>query len=331
VDYEELLRSDDAMLMEFIEDARKISHRNFGRRIQFYAPSFISYKTNNHKPSSNAFPSISLTGSSCSLKCKHCEGIVLDSMFAATSPTKLLQLGKELKHKGAVGCLISGGCLPDGSIPLEPFIDTIRRMKKDLDLTILVHTGIISKESALMLKEAGIDAALIDVIGSNETIKEIFNSDATVNDYSESLHALRQAGIPTVPHVLTGLHYGELNGEINALEIISQNEPSAVIVIAFMPIHHTAMENVAPPSPSMIAKILVATRVMMPNTPVALGCMRPKGTHRVKTDVLAVKSGVNAIAFPTAEAIRFAESLDYQISFSNYCCSQIFSDHTSLS
>ncbi|UCD95863.1 MAG: radical SAM protein [Candidatus Bathyarchaeota archaeon] len=331
MDYEELLRSDDQMLMKFIEDARKISHRNFGRRIQFYMPSFISYKTNHQKPASTAFPSISLTGSSCSLKCKHCEGIVLNSMFAATSPTRLLQLGTELKRQGAVGCLISGGCLPDGSIPLEPFIKTIRRLKEDLNLTILVHTGIISPDTARRLKEAGIDAALIDVIGSNETIKEIFNSEATVNDYRKSLQALHQAGIPTVPHVLTGLHYGELKGEITALEMISQNEPSAVIVIAFMPIHRTTMEHVAPPSPSTIAKILVATRVMMPNTPIALGCMRPKGTHRVKTDMLAVKSGVNAIAFPATEAIRYTESLDYQISFSNYCCSQIFSDHTSLS
>ena len=331
MDYEELLRSNDHILMKFIEDARKISHRNFGRRIQFYAPSFISYKVNNHESSPSAFPSISLTGSSCSLKCKHCEGIVLNSMFAATSPARLLQLGKELKRKGAVGCLISGGCLPDGSIPLEPFIDAIGRMKKDLNLTILVHTGIISRDTALRLKEAGIDAALIDVIGSNETIGEIFNSDATVNDYSKSLHALRQAGIPTVPHVLTGLHYGELKGEITALEMISRNEPAAVIVIAFMPIHRTTMENVVPPTPSTIAKILVTARVMMPNTPIALGCMRPKGTHRVKTDVLAVKSGVNAIAFPATEAIRYAESLDYQISFSNYCCSQIFSDYKSLS
>ena len=327
VDYEELLRSDDKTLMNLIEEARIISQRGFGKRIQFYTPSFISYKTNSRNPSSPAFPSISITGSSCSLKCKHCEGIVLNGMLSATSPERLMQLGKNLKRQGAKGCLISGGCLPNGSVPLEPFIEAIGQMKKDLDLTILVHTGIVSMDTALNLKKAGIDAALIDVIGSDETIREIFSSDATVEDYSESLHALRHAEIPTVPHVLIGLHYGELKGEIAALKMISNHNPSAVILIAFMPIHHTTMENVKPASPSTIAKILVASRNMMPNTPMALGCMRPKGAHRAKTDVLAVKSGVNAIAFPAEEAISCAESLKYQISFSNYCCSQIFSDH----
>ena len=95
-----------------------------------------------------------------------------------------MQLGKNLKRQGAKGCLISGGCLPNGSVPLEPFIEAIGQMKKDLNLTILVHTGIVSMDTALNLKKAGIDAALIDVIGSDETIREIFSSDSTVEDYS---------------------------------------------------------------------------------------------------------------------------------------------------
>lgn len=247
-------------------------------------------------------------------------------MYPANSPRKLLELCRDLKSKGAVGCLISGGCSPDGSVPLERFVDTMAEIKRELGLTIVVHTGVVSKEVAKQLRKSGVDAALIDVIGSDETIREICNVNVTVEDYEKSLQALREAEVPTVPHVLVGLHYGRLAGEFRALEMIARFKPSAIIIIAFMPIRGTAMEKVAPPSPLDIGRVLVTARLMMPFTPLALGCMRPKGLHRTKTDVLAVKTGVNAIAFPAEEAVELAKSLGYGISFSSLCCSQIFDD-----
>ena len=116
MDYEELLRSDEKTLMNLLDEARTISHRNFGRKIQFYAPSFISYQTNKANTSHTTFPSISITGSACSLKCKHCGGKVLNTMIPAHTPEELINVCVSLKEKGALGCLISGGCLPDGSI-----------------------------------------------------------------------------------------------------------------------------------------------------------------------------------------------------------------------
>ncbi|MDH5460016.1 MAG: hypothetical protein OEW71_03150 [Candidatus Bathyarchaeota archaeon] len=56
--------------------------------------------------------------------------------------------------------------------------------------------------------------------------------------------------------------------------------------------------------------------------------MRPKGKHRIETDILAIKAGVNAIAFPTEEAIKTAEKFGYETTFSSLCCSHIYSDFT---
>ncbi len=328
MDYEELLKADEKSLKNALEEARSTSQKHFGNRIRFYAPSFVYYKTDYYCSSPTAFPSISVTGSSCSLKCKHCGGIVLNTMYPAYTSEKLVELCRDLKSKGAVGCLISGGCLPDGSVPLEKFVDAMAEIKRDLGLTLVVHTGVVSKDEAEELKSAGIDAALIDIIGSDKTIGEIYNLDVSVADYERSLQALHEADIPIVPHVLVGLHYGKLKGELNALRMIAKHEPSAVIIIAFMPIRGTLMEEVAPPAPSDIGKVLVAARLMMPSTPLVLGCMRPKGVHRAETDVLAVKAGANAIAFPAQEAIKLAKSLNYEVSFSSLCCSQIFEDLT---
>ena len=322
--YEELLNADKEKLEKALDEAWTASQKQFGKRIRFYAPSFVFYKTDYYCSSPTVFPSISVTGSSCSLNCKHCGGIVLNNMYPVYTSRKLVELCRDLKSKGAVGCLVSGGCSPDGSVPLEKFVDALAEIKQELELTTVVHTGIVSKGVAKQLKEAGIDAALIDIIGSDETIREIYNLDVSVADYENSLQVLHDASIAIVPHVLVGLHYGKLKGELHALRMIANYEPSAVVVIAFMPIRGTVMEMVVPPTPSVIAKVLVAARLMMPSVPLALGCMRPKGAHRAETDVFAVRAGVNAIAFPSKEAIKLAKSLDYDLSFSSLCCSQIF-------
>jgi uncharacterized radical SAM superfamily protein len=299
---------------------------NRQKKIRFYAPSFIYYKTGYFSSSPTAFPSISITGSSCILKCKHCGGKVLKTMFPALTPKELFNLCVKLKNGGAIGCLISGGCLPDGSVPLYEFIDAIAKVKSKLGLTIATHTGVIDLPTASRLKEAGVDAALIDIIGSEETIREVYQLKVNVMDFDNSLRALHMSEIPLVPHVLVGLHHGKLKGEIRALRMISKYSPSAVIIIAFMPIPGTPMEKVDPPEPEDIAKVLVAAKLMMPQTPIVLGCMRPKGKHKMRTDTLAVKAGVNAIAFPAEEAILLAESSGLEATFSSLCCSQIFED-----
>ncbi|MFQ5758153.1 MAG: radical SAM protein [Candidatus Bathyarchaeia archaeon] len=323
-DYESLLFADDRELEEALISARNISWKNFGKQIRFYAPSFAHYKTKYFHSSPTTFPTISVTGSSCALKCKHCDGKVLETMLPAPTPEKLIDICRDLRGKGCVGCLISGGCSPDGSVPLDRFTDAITKIKHDLGLTVLVHTGIINPPTAKALKKAGVDAALIDIIGSDETIREIYQLDTGVDDYDKSLRALRESGIPIVPHVLVGLHYGRLRGELQALKMISKYSPSAVIIIAFMPVHGTPMEKVPPPAPKEIVKVLITARLMLPKTPVALGCMRPKGEHRIKTDMLAVRAGVNAVAFPVEEAIQLAESMSLQVTFSSFCCSQVF-------
>ena len=312
------------------EELLRLLNRTIGRpkprKIRFYAPSFMYYKTAYYCSSPRDFPTISVTGKGCALKCKHCGGKVLETMYPATTPEELYSLCGKLKADGALGYLISGGCLPDGSVPLDRFVEVIRRVKADFGLTVFAHVGVINFERALRLKEAGVDAALIDILGANETIREIYNLDLTVESYENALKALSQAGLPFVPHVIVGLHYGRLKGELNALQMISRYNPSALVVIAFMPIHGTAMAHVKPPKPLDIARVLAVARTMFPETPIALGCMRPKGKHRAETDILAIKAGVDAIAFPAEEAIKFAESRGFEMIFSSYCCSQIYVD-----
>jgi uncharacterized radical SAM superfamily protein len=296
------------------------------KTIRFYAPSFTYYKIKHYCSSTKAFPTISVTGNSCALNCKHCGGKVLQTMHSATAPEKLFDLCQKLKGDGAKGCLVSGGCLPDGSVPLDGFLSALERVKRELGLTVFVHTGIIKAQTARALKEAGVDAALIDVIGSAQTVQRVYNLKVSIQDYADSLKSLNEAKLNLVPHVIVGLNEGKLDGELKALQMIRRVHPSALVIIAFMPIPNTAMAKVPPPKPVDIAKVTATARLMFPDTPLILGCMRPKGATRRETDVLALKAGADGIAFPSEEAVEYAKNKGYTTAFSSYCCAQMYLD-----
>lgn len=296
------------------------------RIIRFYAPSFTYYKTKHYCSSTRGFPTISVTGNTCALNCKHCGGKVLETMHSALSPSGLFDLCRKLKSDGAKGCLVSGGCLPDGSVPLDAFVSTLGRVKRELGLTVFVHTGIIGAQTAKALKRAGVDAALIDVIGSAQTVQRVYNLGVSVQDYADSLRALNEAKLNLVPHVIVGLNEGKLDGELEALKMIQQVQPSALVIIAFMPIPGTAMAKVAPPKPADIALVAAVARLMFSGVPLLLGCMRPKGVIRGEGDVLALKAGVDGIAFPSEEAVEYAKEKGYATVFSSYCCAQMYRD-----
>jgi uncharacterized radical SAM superfamily protein len=213
---------------------------------------------------------------------------------------------------------------------LDDFAPVLGRLKRELGLTVFVHTGIIKQDTAVALKKAGVDAALIDVIGSAETVGKIYNLKVTIQDYVCSLKVLHEAKLNIVPHVIVGLNDGKLDGEMKALQMIQKIKPSALVIIAFMPIHGTAMAKTPPPKPVDISKVTALARQMFPEIPLVLGCMRPKGRSRGETDILALKAGVDAIAFPSEEGVEYAKSKGYDTDFSSYCCAQMYVDAIKL-
>jgi uncharacterized radical SAM superfamily protein len=295
------------------------------REIIFYEPSFASGKGGGGGPR-HPFPSISITGTRCALNCKHCGGRILRTMIPAESPGELLAICEGIREKGGIGCLISGGCDRRGSVPLAGFLGAISKAKRDLGLKVVVHTGIVGEEVAEGLGRAGIDAALIDIIGSDRAIREVYGLDASPSDYERSMRALRGHGVPVVPHILAGIQYGRLDGELRALEIASKCDPQALVFIVLTPIRGTPMEPVAPPSPREVAELISVARSALPDAPLALGCVRPKGSYRAQLDALAVEAGVNAIAFPSKSAIGSAESMGIGVRFSKTCCSLVHED-----
>jgi len=321
------LGSSSQELGQLFGKAFELRKAHFSDTIHFSMPGMVHFDasfyaaTNPHR-----FPAISITGRSCHLNCEHCGRKILEHMIPATNPEKLLQVCAKIKEKGGKGCLISGGALSDGSVPLMEFISAIRRVKRELGINVVVHTGIVYPELAEALADAGIDAAMIDVVGSTQTLQSVYHLDLTERVIDRSLSLLEQNGIPIVPHIVVGIHYGKLKGEKKALEIVSQHKLAGLVIVALMPLEKTPMENVEPPRPIDVARVILAARFIVQSTPLILGCARPRGNHRSETDVLAIKAGVNGIAYPSEEGYNFAKKIGLKVRFSEECCALIYKD-----
>jgi hypothetical protein len=294
--------------------AREISWRNFGKRIIFYHPGM--FRCNGEW---GRYPAISITGKNCELGCAHCKAKILETMIFATSPKELIEKCIQLDAKDNIGCLLTGGSFKDGSLPWEDFISAIREIKRKTRLIISIHSGLIDFITAEKLKSAGVDQALIDVIGEDETFQKIYNVKFGVNRIEESMEALEKAGIPIVPHIVVGIDYGKIKGEYKAIEMIRRHNPYLVVIVVLMPLLGTLMENVSPPPPREVAKVMAWARISLPNVPLSLGCARARGKSEI--DVLAIECGINRIALGGEEAIRKAKEYGLEIEFQKTCCS----------
>ncbi|NHI83523.1 MAG: radical SAM protein [Candidatus Thorarchaeota archaeon] len=320
-----LLSADKSELEQWMNMALNTRRKIFGRSLLCYSPTGYPHNIPAHQQESpHAFTSLSVTGTSCALGCEHCKGRLLAGMQDVKTPERLLEKCRRLKELGARGVLISGGATIEGHVPLLEFGNAIRIVKEELGLNVVVHTGLVDRETASILKEAHIDAAMLDIIGDEETASTVYRLKNGPDRMKESLEILHETGIPTAPHVLVGLNYGKIAGEIAALNIISQYHPSAVVIIALIPARQTPMAKVEAPSPEIVGRVLTVARLGMPKVPVVLGCARPLGQHKIESDKYAIMSGANGVAYISQEGVDFAKTMNLKPVFSDECCSLVF-------
>ncbi len=191
-------------------------------------------------------------------------------------------------------------------------------------MTVVVHTGLVDAPTAEMLADVGVDAAMMDVIADDVVAREVYHLENGAAIVRESLTLLRSSDVRVVPHIMVGLYFGRLRGEIEALSLVGEFSPAAVVIIVLSPLRHTPMEGLSPPPPESVGRVILAARLGFPSIPVLLGCARPLGVHKRATDEYAVRAGVNGIAYASEAGVETARSLGLRPVFIDVCCSLAF-------
>jgi uncharacterized radical SAM superfamily protein len=311
-------------LKELQSEAFRIRKSHFGMELTFSIPGTVSYHDSAFPLQHERFAAISVTGTQCQLHCAHCKGKLLESMIAASDPETLLQTIERLRSNGALGVLISGGANRDGEVPLERFLPVIKTIKaKAPEFKVICHTGLIRRETANGLKEAGVDQVLIDVIGDDETIREVYHLNRRVEDYEETLRMLKEAGHRLAPHIIIGHHFGEIRGEWRALEIVTRLGVETIVLVVMKPLQPSERSKMKVPSPDEVSRISAVARILNPTTPIRMGCIRPAHPWKGEMEKGSIDSGVNTLAYPLQGTIEYAQEIGLKTTFVEMCCSLI--------
>ncbi|MBI3180938.1 MAG: radical SAM protein [Myxococcales bacterium] len=289
------------------------------RPVVFSAPGIKRYAARDFTPCNpESFRPVSLTGARCALSCAHCEGKLLRAMVPARP--SLLDACARLARAGTRGVLITGGCDRKGRVPLAGLGEELRRVRDSLGLSVAVHTGLLDRAAAEELAQAGVERAMLDLIGARETAREVYHLEAGPEDYEASLAALVDSGVPTLPHIVLGLHYGALKGERAALEMVRRHRVAGLVLVVLTPLPGTPMASVAPPPIGEVEEFFHLARRSLPELPVWLGCARPCGPARRAIDRAALRAGLDGIAFPAEGIVARARASGREVVLSDACC-----------
>ena len=291
--------------------------------IHFYTPSFKSFEsTEIHSCGRNAWPAVSITGADCKLQCDHCKAKILEPMIAARSPERLWQTVNDLVAQGAHGMLLTGGSNHRNEVEYDSYYPVIRRIKDAWPaFKIAVHTALVDADAAQRMEDAGIDVAMMDVIGAQETVTQVYHLKRPVADFERTLEVLTRTRMKVVPHIVIGLHYGRLLGEWRALEMLQLHRPDALVLVVVMPMYATPKRPFVTPEAREVGRFFLEARAALPNIPLLLGCARPPGAVKTVIDTYAVMAGINGMAHPSDGVVELAVRLGRAVRVTPACCS----------
>jgi len=291
--------------------------------LSLYAPNLKRYETD-YMDSRKGWKAVSVTGTSCAFNCKHCGRRILEGMSDGSTPQRLEEILRDAVRDGDRGVILSGGSTSRGEVPVWRFSQVVRKYSDRL--TVIAHTGVVrSLEVAKKFAESGVNVGLLDMVGDDETIREVLGQPFTVEDYLNSFKFLKQAGLKVVPHVVVGL--SKRGSEAEAVLMLKEVSPDALIVVAMMPLTGE-YKLVREPSPQEIIQVLKLARDEYPGIPIVLGCARPRGNLYLPVEKFAVDYGVDGIAFPEEETVDYAKGRR-ELRFSSACCANVVHDFIS--
>ena len=315
---------EDAPLdVKLVAEMERAAAQVAGRAIRFSTPTFKSFSSCELQGcGKNSFPAFSITAGGCALDCDHCQAKILEPMIPATRPAALDRKVREMvERENLGGFLLSGGSSKANEIRYEPFLPVIEGLKRDFPhLKVAIHSALTDRSRAQAMADAGVDTAMMDVIGSEETIREVYHLDRPVEDFEATLAALCETSMEVVPHIVIGLHYGRILGEARALEIVARHRIKSLVLVVVMPFY-AKPGTFATPDATEVGRIFLEARRRIPDREVLLGCARPPGMHRRVTDAYAVAAGLDGIAFPADGAVAAAAALGRPAVQEHACCS----------
>lgn len=256
--------------------------------------------------------SVSVTGSSCVLSCKHCNRHYLKNM---ADPSMM----NSAASRGTKSFLISGGLGEGLFVPWERHKEELELLRRQYNVRFNIHTGPRISDSSIEILKDLVDVVSFDVIGNQRTMKEVYGVDAW-RDSVRTLEMLIKADIKVIPHVTIGLEAGLMTHEFEAVSTISDLGLDCVVFLVLIPTPQTPYAHSPLPEIERVRNLFSSVEIRK-----VLGCMVPHGNYRKELQKAAVDTGFTAIVKPVSETIRKIELENRdEIEYGDECCAFYF-------
>ncbi|MDD5093678.1 MAG: biotin synthase BioB, partial [Dehalococcoidia bacterium] len=208
----------------------------------------------------------------CSEDCAYCS----QSAVSEATIEKYPLLDEDIIIKGAHTakssharryCIVTSGYAPSKQ-DVDRLCRVVRNIKKEVDIEICNSLGHLSEETALKLKEAGVDRYNHNL----NTAERLYPQICTTHSYSDRIQTLqnaRAAGLELCCGALFGM--GETDDDIIDIALALRDVKASSIPVNFLnPIPGTALEKIKTLNPIKCLSILCLMRFLNPSTEIRI-------------------------------------------------------------
>ncbi|MCE9499272.1 MAG: biotin synthase BioB [Leptospira sp.] len=192
--------------------------------------------------------------------------------YSLKSEDAIFQDAINAKNNGAYRfCMVTAGTGPN-DILTGKLAGTIERITKDLGLKVCLSAGLLDKEKAKTLRNAGLDRYNHNLNTSESHYDEICSTHS-YKDRLNTLEAVSNAGIGMCSGIIIGMgetidDIVEVAFELKRLNVIS------IPINFFIPVSGHAIKNPGKLTPEFCLRILCMFRLVNPDSEIRIGAGR---------------------------------------------------------
>lgn len=268
-------------LMSLMDEARKV-HKSFFQDNTIQASQLLSIKTGG-----------------CPEDCSYCPqsahyetGVEKEALM---SVERIKAYAKKAKESGATRLCMGAAWrqVKDGK-EFDQVLEAITTINS-LELEVCCTLGMINKEQAIRLKQAGLYAYNHNI----DTSKDYYSNVISTRDYEariETIENVRNAGITVCTGGILGL--GETDEDrISFLFRLASFTPvpESITINTLVKVAGTPMEDAEDLDPSILLRVIATARILMPKAMIRLSAGRNQRTYLEQ--LLCFYVGANSIFF----------------------------------
>lgn len=250
------------------------------------------------------YQAISITGKWCALKCKHCNGRYLNGMIHA-NPENFIEAVESLWRNGTRGVLISGGFDSEGKLPIEPYVEKLREIKKKTGIFVSAHLGLMRNKQLLENLVGVVDVVDYEYLWSKQMINHVKNLPYSREAYNQVLKSMIESGLEVVPHIYAWHPWIAREELKKELEYLNDVGASRVVLLIYIPAKN---EELNARIDDVLRCIEYARNTFCGD--MYMGCMRPWTIKKELDKVLIEEGIVDRIVNPYPPALANSHGIE---------------------